>query len=932
MPSTTVESLNRITFDGPIGYATLVPIGLALLMFFGWLLWRERNILGAKLATFFFLLRAAALVTVLWMLMAPTQQRSEVSTTRKTLAVATDISGSMRTVDPVGTADDLRWRLAMQPEMTTSSVAHIDQARVSLETAHDLIGDLILATEQHLTQQEIAQQALLANKALEALQQSFQSASTLAANLPLDAPTANRLERLQSQILNVEFETFTEACRALQKGRQPNQQNWDVMLPDLQLRLGSLRAPLNKLADDVLLAESSHPQEQSDQFAQHSRLQRVSGVIEHLSKHHLDRIREEALIRGGQFAETYQTSPELPLPAAQRTEDETNRQVGTNLIPVFESLTTDQETEPVAGLVLFTDMGHNAAFGEHLTEFLKNQTDVPVYVVPIGNTQYVRDLNLASVSAPGVALRNDSIIVEATVIAYDCQGEICTVKLMRDGELIDAREIPIDAAVSTHTVQFEQQVSTIGIERFQLVVTPLDGELTEVNNYDEFEVNVTRNEIHVLVADNLPRWEYRYLTQLFRRDPKIQCDELLFHPRLIATGNREATKSLPVTAEEWDQYDVVILGDLPTDVFSHAAQESLEDYLRQRGGTLILIAGQDAMPEAFVDHPLEELLPVSRAETSSLTSPNGYAFRVTEEGRNHQALMIAETDEATRTAWDFVNKFAPLPHISNWRIPKPTAHQLIAAIPKNTADEQAAISRNAFLCWQPIGRGKSLYLSGPETYRLRFLRGDQLHYRFWGQLLRWSVASGLSIGGELAAIRTDKARYDSGESVLVTVKLNPETASFPDNDDFGIQVTTGENSRTVKLNPLSDVPGEYQAELRDIDAEVYRIEPVGAVIEEFYNTQEIDPISTGFTVLKRRPEELIDTRCDLALAHEVAELTGGQVIPPTALGTVLELMDLTPIVTETVERTPLWIRWEYLWLVFGCLQLEWIVRKWKGLS
>ena len=24
--------------------------------------------------------------------------------------------------------------------------------------------------------------------------------------------------------------------------------------------------------------------------------------------------------------------------------------------------------------------------------------------------------------------------------------------------------------------------------------------------------------------------------------------------------------------------------------------------------------------------------------------------------------------------------------------------------------------------------------------------------------------------------------------------------------------------------------------------------------------------------------------------------------------------------------------WKYLWLFFGCLQVEWIVRKWKGLS
>jgi hypothetical protein len=61
-------------------------------------------------------------------------------------------------------------------------------------------------------------------------------------------------------------------------------------------------------------------------------------------------------------------------------------------------------------------------------------------------------------------------------------------------------------------------------------------------------------------------------------------------------------------------------------------------------------------------------------------------------------------------------------------------------------------------------------------------------------------------------------------------------------------------------------------------------------------------------------------------------LTGGQVLPSTSVEEVLELTNLDPIVTEKIERRPLWLEWKYLWIVFGCLQTEWIIRKWKGLS
>jgi hypothetical protein len=287
-------------------------------------------------------------------------------------------------------------------------------------------------------------------------------------------------------------------------------------------------------------------------------------------------------------------------------------------------------------------------------------------------------------------------------------------------------------------------------------------------------VNVTRSEIKVLLADELPRWEYRYLTQLFRRDPKVECDELLFHPRMIATGRREATKTVPITVDDWDQYDVAVLGDLPPEHLPAAAQESLVEYVQERGGTVVLIAGSEAMPQAYESHPLGQILPVSPVADAAPPA-SGYAFRVTEEGEKHEALLIGETAEATRTAWDFVNRFSPLHELSQWRRPRPSARTLLAAVPRDAAESE--VQSNVFLCWQPVGRGRVVYLAGPETYRLRFLRGDRLHYRFWGQLLRWAIASDLGAGTQFVRIRTDKSRYNPRETVEAVVEV-PRRSPF----------------------------------------------------------------------------------------------------------------------------------------------------------
>ena len=377
-------------------------------------------------------------------------------------------------------------------------------------------------------------------------------------------------------------------------------------------------------------------------------------------------------------------------------------------------------------------------------------------------------MELVSVSAPVVAMRNDDVVIEAQIQAFQCTGETCVVELLQDGQTIDFRNVFIESESVSRRVRFDQRVSEVGTAAFQTAIAPLDGETTTENNFDEIEINVTRSDIKVLLSDELPRWEYRYLAQLFRRDAKVELDELLFQPRMIATGRRQETSSFPTTIQQWDQYDVVILGDLSTQLFPAVSQESLIEYLRQRGGTVIMIAGTNAMPDAYADHALGSVIPVRPIQQHSGQQQasrqqalvNGYALRVTDAGRDHIALMIGKTDQSTRDAWDFINRFSPLYQVSPWRSPVPTARSLIDVVPRDTErlDVNLPISETAsletgssFLCWQPVGRGRVIYVSAPDTFRLRFLRGDRLHYRFWGQLMRWAIASDLGAGNQTGA-------------------------------------------------------------------------------------------------------------------------------------------------------------------------------------
>lgn len=931
-------NIEHVSLDGPVSLATAVFVGLVLLIVFGWSLWRERRILGRNKTILFWLLRTVTLATVIWLLLSPSQVRVEKSTTRRAVAIVTDVSGSMQTIDGAGTSDELRWVVSLNDEAKDSAISSADRAIAAAGVAARHVQRAETAIRQHAPESDVVVETTAASFALQRVRRHLQSVDEQS----LEGSRARGLaRRLIETADGSEFQTFLRLAADLKKGRRPDEKGWRESLPDLELRLASLNRSLHELARYVLDDDSKRIVRQDSKLLtglrKQSRLTQAARLVGRLDQSLLKTVRDQADVRLSTFESTVgqlgsDAAPEESLRSFVRSEDQDipKTVAGTNLAAVFEQLNRDRQEQPLAAVFLLTDVAHNNGESDPRVT-AATLSDTPVYVVPIGNTQHVRDVDLQSVYAPAVAMRNDDVVIEARIRAYDCEGEICVVQLLQDGQVIDFREVVLDSGFARRAVRFEQHLPTVGNQKFQIAIVPVRGESTEENNFGEVNVNVTRADVKVLLADELPRWEYRYLSQLFRRDQKIECDELLFHPRMIATGRREESKTFPISVDDWDQYDVVMLGDVPPEHLPVASQESLIEFVKQRGGTLVLIAGHEAMPQQYVDYPLAGILPVQPIDQAASTT-NGYSFRVTAEGRDHLALMIGETEEATRTAWDFVNQFSPLHEVSPWRKPLPTAHSLIAAVPRDSVDEDEAAKSSSFLCWQPVGKGRVVYLSGPDTYRLRFLRGDNLHYRFWGQLLRWTIATDLSAGTKFVRVRTDRSRYDSRDEVHIAVRLTDSNGQPVAAEGLEVRLTSGDDERVVPLSLSEDQPGEYVAGVRALPPGVYRVEPIGSAISNLQKDESFAEESASFTVQADLPMELVDTRCDRALAQQIADVTGGQVLPPTAVSEIIELTNLEPIVAERVESRPLWLEWKYLWIVFGCFQIEWIMRKWKGLS
>jgi hypothetical protein len=180
-------------------------------------------------------------------------------------------------------------------------------------------------------------------------------------------------------------------------------------------------------------------------------------------------------------------------------------------------------------------------------------------------------------------------------------------------------------------------------------------------------------------------------------------------------------------------------------------------------------------------------------------------------------------------------------------------------------------------------------------------------------------------------LSTSATNYAMHEPVDVVVTLSDQNGAPAQASDLTVVAESpAGDSISVALTPDADIPGRYHAQFSDLPPGSYRLRPAGEAVDRlaagpdgaqnFMETAVVTIESPGNV-------ELADSSANHALLQEITQLTGGQVIPPTAVAEALELSAAGPRIVENTSRVPLWNKWRYLWAIGGCLALEWGIRR-----
>ena len=211
------------------------------------------------------------------------------------------------------------------------------------------------------------------------------------------------------------------------------------------------------------------------------------------------------------------------------------------------------------------------------------------------------------------------------------------------------------------------------------------------------------------------------------------------------------------------------------------------------------------------------MLPVEKSQDA--IDVEKYQVGINRQAATLEAIRLNDAQSKSEQLWKQVYEDQPITWLSEYSIPRPSARRLLDAFPVGEDGEVQSEDGGqppTWVCWQQLGSGRVVYLSAPDTYRLRYRRGDYLHHRFWAQMLRWITSSDPGSDNGCVKLSTDKVRYTRQEPVEVSAFLSDALGEPV--EDAEVQASFqggGEDDEALSFVMTADdtQPGHYFASL-----------------------------------------------------------------------------------------------------------------------
>lgn len=580
--------------------------------------------------------------------------------------------------------------------------------------------------------------------------------------------------------------------------------------------------------------------------------------------------------------------------------------------------------QPLAGIWVLTDGQSNTGSPPMAAAELAKMANVPLYFYGVGLST-PRDIAVASIFSQDICFVDDDVPVVVRVRSTNLGGRSSKAILKLGDQTVDTKDVQLTDE-GEQVVAMEFRPTRPGEYDLSAMVEPVQEEANKENNADSKKIRVIDGKIKVLLAEQYPRWEFKYIQALLARDRRVELKTYLAEadPRLADLPDSQYLKTFPQTkAELIEKYDLIILGDLDPKGLSAAQLENISEFVNKFGGGLIVLAGRRGSPGAWKGTVLEKLLPVDLEQQSATprrTSPRDTSdiadrpikLEVTPMGHDSPMLRLSDKADESKRVWA---KLPPIFWTATVTRAKPGASVLIVDPDPNKATRAGKMP---VIAMQQYGLGQVLYVGTDNTWRWRKNAADKYHATLWGQMVQRLALPHLLGEAKFTQLSSDKKKYATGDRVSIYARLYKAPTYDPVTDETvtgSYESKDGRTRASLTLRRLPEQPGLYRGEFTAPEAGVFTFSVDRDTKEKLEINVEQPKLELGETALN-----------ELQL-KSLAETTGGGYFREEDLHKLPDSMRLKTEMVQSKLEVDIWSSPAYFLLLLLIVTVEWVGRK-----
>ena len=190
----------------------------------------------------------------------------------------------------------------------------------------------------------------------------------------------------------------------------------------------------------------------------------------------------------------------------------------TNISKAIKEATKLLEGKNLKSLLIISDGEYNTGQNPvYLAESFNGQ----INTIGIGDSSEQKDISITKIITNNIVYKGTKVPVSVFLKSSGYENESISVSLKYEGKTIETKNLNISSGTTEYNLDFLYEPEEEGIKKYNIIASPLKGEITTKNNQKSFFVKVLKNKLKITIIAGAPSHDVSFVKNGLLQDGNI---------------------------------------------------------------------------------------------------------------------------------------------------------------------------------------------------------------------------------------------------------------------------------------------------------------------------------------------------------------------------------------------------------------------------